>query len=149
MSLKESEPPRLVGGNIAINIDEDEYSKGLLEFVHNLIGRIVFAKGDTPLKNDDLKQKLSGIWKIREDSWRLTPLGRGFFNIHLPSHIKKSKIFAMGAIFLKPGIFKVSEWKQNFNPFHQNQTNAQVWVRFYELPLEYWRASIYDPLVRV
>lgn len=73
MCLKDS------GGNIAITVDEDEYSKGLLEFAHSLIGRIVFAKGDNPLKNDDLKKKLSGIWKIREDSWRLTLLGRGFF----------------------------------------------------------------------
>lgn len=33
--LKESEPLRMISGNIAITVDEDEYAKGLVKFTHS------------------------------------------------------------------------------------------------------------------
>lgn len=97
--LWQSKPPYSTGGNIMITVDEDEYSRGLLQFTHTLISRIIFTKGNSPLKKDDLKRKLYGIWKLREVIWRLTPLGRGYFNIHLTSHIKKISNFCDGGLF--------------------------------------------------
>lgn len=43
--LKEAAPPRVVGGNIVITVDEVEYTKGVAEFAHSLIGRIIYSKG--------------------------------------------------------------------------------------------------------
>lgn len=57
----------MVGGNIAITVDEEEYLKGFLEFAHSLIGREIFAKGDKPIKKEDLKWKLVEIWMIKEE----------------------------------------------------------------------------------
>lgn len=92
--LKEAEPPRAVGRNIAITIDKEEYDKGLVEFTHSQIGRMVFTKGDKPYKNEDVKWRLSGL--INKEIWRLTPLGRGYYNVHLPSHVKKAKYLQWG-----------------------------------------------------
>lgn len=49
------------------------------------------------------------------------------------------KILAQGVINLKPGILRFFYWSQDFNPYSQIQTHAQVWVRLMHLPQEYWR----------
>lgn len=108
--LKESPPPRVVRGNIAMMVDEEEYDKGVAEFKFSLIGRLVLLTGDKPIKIDDLKNRSSTISKIKEDAWKLIPLGKWYFNIHITSSGEKSKVFSMGALFLRPGVFMVSEW---------------------------------------
>lgn len=40
---------RVVGGKIAITIDEDKYKKSLQQFRCCLIGRLVLMKGDMPI----------------------------------------------------------------------------------------------------
>lgn len=44
----------------------------------------------------------------------------------------------MGTQNLKPGFFKVSRQFKNLNLHNQKQTNAQCWVRIYDLPMVYW-----------
>lgn len=51
ITLKEAKPPRVVRGNTATTVDEEEYERGLMEFRHNLIGRIIFTKDDKPYKS--------------------------------------------------------------------------------------------------
>lgn len=43
----------------------------------------------------------------------------------------------MGSLNLKPSYFKVSRWVRDFNPMNQKQTNGQVWLRLYNLPMQY------------
>lgn len=71
--------PKLIGGNVAVTIDEDVYVKGLSDFNRSLIARLVLTKGDKLITILDLKTKLSLIWQISEASWMLTPLGRCSF----------------------------------------------------------------------
>lgn len=97
--------PKLVGGNIVITINEDEYVKGLEDFIRCLIGRLVLAKGDKPISTPELKVKLSGIWKLNDGTWMLNPLGKGFFNMDLRSNDVKNVVFARGSLFLKPRVF--------------------------------------------
>ncbi|XP_062021197.1 uncharacterized protein LOC133737708 [Rosa rugosa] len=47
----------------------------------------------------------------------------------------------MGAIALKPGTLRFMRWVPNFSPACQRNTNAQVWVRLWDLGLEYWEAQ--------
>lgn len=60
----------------------------------------------------------------------------------------KSKVFSRGSIFLKPGVFRISQWVNDFNPKDQRVTNTQVWIRIFNLPLEYWRTSILFGIAR-
>lgn len=46
-------------------------------------------------------------------------------------------VLSIGALNLKLGAFKVSRWVLDFKPSIQKFTSAQVWVRFYDLPIEY------------
>lgn len=108
--------PRYVGGNITIAINEEDYKMGLSEFEYTLIGRLVLSKGDSPLTTKALKTRLLAIWSIQEALWKITPLGKGFYNMDLKTSLAKNKVFAKGTLFLKPGLFHISEWIPNFNP---------------------------------
>lgn len=46
ITIREWATPRIMGGNIAITIEEDEYNKGLAEFVNYLIGHLVLSRGN-------------------------------------------------------------------------------------------------------
>lgn len=146
--MKVSEPPKYVGGNIQIEIDEEEYRLGLMEHEHSLIGRLVLLKGDKPLKTVELKEKLSKIWGLDVNSWQLVALGKGYYNMHMKTMDAKSRVFSRGAIFLKPGVFRISQWVPDFNPSKQKQTNSQVWIRIFDLPQEYWRPAILCSIAR-
>ncbi|XP_061993967.1 uncharacterized protein LOC133711910 [Rosa rugosa] len=47
-------------------------------------------------------------------------------------------VWGIGAIALKPGILRFMRWTPNFSPSNQRNTNAQVWVRIWDLGLEFW-----------
>jgi hypothetical protein len=53
-----------------------------------------------------------------------------------------------GAWSLKLGLLRLSSWSPDFNPFNQNQTHSQVWVRFHYLPLEFWQPRILFEIAR-
>lgn len=53
----------------------------------------------------------------------------------------KSRVFSRGTVYLKSGVFQISQWVQNFNPNFQRQMNSQVWVRLFELSMEYWEPA--------
>lgn len=67
--IRERAVPRLVGGNVAVCIDEDEYIQGLSEFINYLISILVLSKGDHPLFSNDRKAKLSVIWGLNNTVW--------------------------------------------------------------------------------
>lgn len=52
-----------------------------------------------------------------------------------------SIVLSMGSLNLKSGFFRVSRWIRDFNPLNQKQTNVQVWLRIYDLPMEYRGAA--------
>lgn len=52
------------------------------------------------------------------------------------------RVRATGSICLNHGSLKLFVWTKGFNPALQNNTSAQVWVRFSGLCKEYWRSRI-------
>ncbi|KAL6218958.1 hypothetical protein ACLB2K_012165 [Fragaria x ananassa] len=49
-----------------------------------------------------------------------------------------SRVWAKGVIALKPSTIPFLQWIPNFSPANQTNTNAQVWVCFWGLRLEFW-----------
>lgn len=45
----------------------------------------MLSKGDKLRKNEDLEKRLSILWKIKEEVWKLILLGKGYFNVHMQS----------------------------------------------------------------
>lgn len=103
-----------------------------------LHGRLILHKGDTPLTTQALKTKLSNLWP-NILNWELTPLCKDFSEFHFNSVADMRRIWAMGAVNLKPGLMRFYCWTCDFTPQAQVQTHAQIWVRFMHLRQEYWR----------
>ncbi|XP_045802615.1 uncharacterized protein LOC123896245 [Trifolium pratense] len=51
----------------------------------------------------------------------------------------------MGSLNLKPGFSRLSKWTNDFNPYTQRQTHAQIWIRLMNFPQEYWhRRTLFE-----
>ncbi|PON34248.1 Zinc knuckle CX2CX4HX4C [Parasponia andersonii] len=60
----------------------------------------------------------------------------------------KTRVWSMSSLNIKPGILRLQPYVPGFVPNEQKTTNVQVWVRFYELPWEFWHPQIFCDLAR-
>jgi len=102
---------------------------------------MILSKGDPPLKLEDLRAKLNTLWKPLS-KWGITSLGRGFYEFVFSSDEDVKHVRAVLSWSLKPGFLKLFAWSPNFNANNHKQTTSQCWVRFLELPQEYWSPNI-------
>lgn len=133
--IKPIPPPRYEGGNVIVEVDDEDYEKEVRQCQFDVIGRIIMQKGDRPYSTLEIFDKLVILWGIQ--NFRIVPIGKGYFHVFLNSMDNQSLVLSIGALNLKPGIFRVSRWVPDFNSASQKQTNAQVWARLYDLPMEY------------
>ncbi|KAM2866225.1 hypothetical protein COP2_022299 [Malus domestica] len=138
VSLSQLPIPVIRGDQIFVKISKDLYQQQLQSFRTNLIGRLLLRKGTTPLKTAELKSSLEALWRP-VTPWLLVPLGKGYFDIHFNTEDDKRRIWGGGNCTLPNGIFRLSEWQQDFNPNDiAPPTHAQVWIRIYGLSQDYW-----------
>lgn len=130
------------GAFYSMVIDEELYKKGVDEHRNSIIGRVILVKKEKPLSTEALKQKLSAIWKVSDISWRVIPLGKGYYNISFINIADRNRVFNKTSWSLSPGTIRLSRWVRGFNPYKVSASIAQVWIRILELPLEYWHSSI-------
>ncbi|KAL6224829.1 hypothetical protein ACLB2K_003684 [Fragaria x ananassa] len=65
-------------------------------------------------------------------------MGKGYFTLKFASNEAVSKVWAQGVDSLKPGVLRFMRWSPNFSPANKRNTNAQVWVRLWDLGLQFW-----------
>ncbi|XP_058741655.1 uncharacterized protein LOC131614043 [Vicia villosa] len=133
--------PIIKGDRPSITIPEDEYKAGIEECKNNLHGRIICPKGSSLLTVVALRSKLSAL-EPDVKCWGFLSLGKGYYEFTFSSTEDMRRVRASGSISLNPGILKLFAWTRDFNPSLQNNTSAQVWVRFFGLSQEYWRPRI-------
>lgn len=133
--------PRLKGETVSIKIPEEEYKAGLESCKNHLRGRLILSKGEQPIKVNELRAKLSALWKPL-NQWAMISLGKGFYEFSFASAEDLRGVWAIGQWNLNPGILRLSSWTPDFNPYNQKQSSAQCWVRIFGLPQEYWRPKI-------
>ncbi|KAM7506455.1 hypothetical protein LguiA_016908 [Lonicera macranthoides] len=121
----------------AIKLDEETYQKALVKCKFNLIGGVILPKGAEPIKTATLHSKLSAIWNLK-NARTISPLGKGYYCLRFSDAKDQHSAWTGGQKQLKPGTINLSPWIQDFVPEKLRQTNAQVWVRLYSLPWEYW-----------
>jgi len=54
----------------------------------------------------------------------------------------------MGSLKLSHGFLRLFVWIKDFIPTTMKSTKTQVWVRIYNLPLEYWRPRAIFSIIR-
>jgi len=126
---------------LAIEIPEEEYIAGFDECKFNLHGRIIWPKGSKSVTIDNLRNKLSIMWKSI-GRWGITSVGRGFYEFTFSSLEDMKRVRVVGSGSLNPGILKHFAWTKDFSPSTLQQTTTQVWLRIYGLSQEYWRKKI-------
>ncbi|KAJ4719149.1 DUF4283 domain protein [Melia azedarach] len=100
------------------------------------------------MKAEDLQSFLHKVWQP-EHQWRMTPLARGFFDIHFSDEVDIRKVWGSGSCTLPQGMFRLYQWQQNFNPYDPKiQSQVQLWIRLHGLSLEYWHPQILMTIAR-
>lgn len=84
--------PVYEGELCSITIPEEVYFQRLETFKESFLGRVSF-EGKKVVSTKDLKQKLQSIWSL-DDNWRLTPFGRGCFNVYIPISVDQKRVFS-------------------------------------------------------
>jgi hypothetical protein len=114
---------------------------GLETCKHNLMARIIWPKGSISLTVVALRAKLASLWKDLS-RWGISSLGKGFYELTFTCLEDVKRVRLLPSWNLNPGIMKLFTWSKYFNLNLINNTYAQVWVRIYGLPQEYWRPRI-------
>ncbi|KEH34355.1 DUF4283 domain protein [Medicago truncatula] len=102
---------------------------------------VPIVKGDHPLKLEDFCAKLNTLWKALS-KWGIVSLGRGFYEFVFSSAEDVKHVRAVLTWSLKRGFLKLFARSPDFNSNNHKQTTTQCWVRFLELPQEYWSPNI-------
>ncbi|KAI9177891.1 hypothetical protein LWI28_020376 [Acer negundo] len=135
------------GGYVSVRVDLIAYQTRLELCRNALIDCVVLSSGERPWKLMDLKARLSKHWMLNSD-WHLISLVRGYYQILLKSPAEMNYVWGFGLVHLKTGILRLQSWVPDFNPSLQKSTNAQVWVRFFDLSWEYWHPNFFFDLAR-
>ena len=98
------------------------------------------AKGDRPWLIGDMKWNLSKLWGLH--NWKLIPIGKGYFHLLFHNQDEMNAVRQRGNVQLRPGVFRISEWDMDFNPFIHKQTTAQVWLKLHGISWYYWHPKI-------
>jgi hypothetical protein len=130
--------PCIKGDTLSIKITQEEYRKGIEDCKYALRARLTLNKGEKPYLARDLSSKISKLWKTTA-SWKMVPLGKGYYDFLFDSAEDYRKIWAVGTVNLKPGLLRLSQWTKDFKYQTQKQTHVSLWIRLVELPQEYWR----------
>ncbi|XP_057811626.1 uncharacterized protein LOC131025857 [Salvia miltiorrhiza] len=126
-------------GKLVVPRELQEYQ--LNKFKYALIGRLILNKGDKPRQSRDLKAELQSLWKI-SSPWQLMSMGKGFFTIKFQSQEDKAVAKAHMLWELSVGSLRLREWVRYFDPYKESSSLAQVWVRIYYLPVEFWHPEV-------
>ncbi|KAL8528799.1 hypothetical protein ACS0TY_006311 [Phlomoides rotata] len=121
-SMQAMKPVRK-GLYLTVANDEGLHKKGVLELRDSLIGRIIHARGDKPLSQEELIKKLGAIWGIRTP-WTLIPIGEGYYNFQFSCGDDMERIFVKRTWQIKSGFLRLQRWVQDFNPYKVSSSVA-------------------------
>lgn len=79
--LKPLAAPMMVGGNIIVDFNDEEYYRGVEDLKNCVIGKLTLQRRDEVPTIMEIKKKLPEFWKIND--LKFIPLGRGTFHILL------------------------------------------------------------------
>lgn len=136
ISIADLPSPTIKGGLVSIQVSEESYQRGLESCKYNLVGRLLLSKGTKPLTTHDLRMHLQKEWSLQ--SWTIIPMGKGFFVFQFKSMDALQKVWSNGAISLQPGMLRLYQWSPDFSPATFKSTTAQLWVRLWDLGLQFW-----------
>ncbi|KAL6138079.1 hypothetical protein ACLB2K_063365 [Fragaria x ananassa] len=141
VSLAQLPTPMTLDGKTTVTISEEGYQVGLENCKHMLLAHLHLAAGEKPYSPTHLHKKLTQVWG-EIGQWRAIPMGKGYFTFKFAFDEAVSKVWAQNAVSFKLGVLCFMRWSPNFSPANQRNTNTQVWVRLWDLGLQF----IWEPV---
>lgn len=124
MLLKPILNPRVILGNVVVEVDCDDYHGGVEDLKFSTISRSTLQRSDPIPMMMEVRRKLSNLWQIKDIM--VIPLGNGVYHILLHNLEDHCKALAVGTMFLKLGVMRLNMWLPRFNTVNQIQITTQV-----------------------
>lgn len=105
---------------MVVEINEDDYKRGLENLKFNILGRLSLLQGDSVPTTMEVKSKL--VEGLQIDNMKVIAMGRGVFHVILSNIEDQSHALASGSLFLRPGNMRFSIWFLGFNTMKSIQT---------------------------
>lgn len=97
---------KIEGGNIVVEVDEEEYQKEVEEFKYSIVGKISLRKKDVPPTTLDLKNKMVELWKI--EKFKLISMGKEIYHVLSHDMNYQCSVLQIGAVITRPNIFRTT-----------------------------------------
>lgn len=104
--LKFIAAPRQEGRNIVVQLDFDDYIRGVKELQYSLVGRLSIQRGEVLPTNMNRKVKIEASWG--SNNFRVITLKGIVYNFLLNSPHDHSRVMTQKAINMKPCVLRVS-----------------------------------------
>lgn len=88
-----------------------------------------------------LLRRLKGLWKTK-CPFQLIDLGHEFFIAKFEAEEDMMRILELGPWFLGTQYIAIMKWKPDFHPATARILTMATWIRFANLPMEYYDADI-------
>ena len=92
-----------------------------------------------------LTNRAKFLWKLQGDFETIDP-DEGFYLINFDKKDDCQHVLTEGPWVIMNHYFTVREWEPNFKPLEAKPTSTAVWIRFPELPIEYFELK---PMFRI
>ncbi|XP_028105264.1 uncharacterized protein LOC114304299, partial [Camellia sinensis] len=88
-----------------------------------------------------LVSKLRKMWGLQGD-FEATDLGLGFFLIKFEMMVDCSRVYTEGPWIIMDHYLTVRRWEHDFKPSEAGEVATALWVRFPQLPIEYYNEKV-------
>ncbi|XP_043697029.1 uncharacterized protein LOC122647778 [Telopea speciosissima] len=129
--------PIKVRNSTKVGIPQEAYEKELLGLNNALIERTNFRF----ITLDEIRAAFRTAWRL-EAGVVLSPLGRGFFLARFEKEGDMAAFWKRGSMRVGSQTITFQRWSPRFNPNDRSTSTKLVWIRFPDLPLEYWNEKI-------
>ncbi|XP_021756080.1 uncharacterized protein LOC110721238 [Chenopodium quinoa] len=131
-------------GNLAVQFSKETLSKLRQPWSMTLMGKVVGIS----VRQEFMAKRAQIMWKIR-GNLETIDLGKSIFLFRFSLQDDYERALFGGPWFIFDHYLMITQWRPNFRP-HQSQFETMaVWIRFPELPVEYYEKSALFEIARV
>ncbi|XP_042491755.1 uncharacterized protein LOC122071462 [Macadamia integrifolia] len=129
--------PVHAGNSTKVIILQEAYEDRLLKYRFALIGRINFRF----LSLDDVRREARDSWKLK-GKVKMIPMGKGFTIFQFESEHDMAQMWKRSPVKIGGQLVRFQRWRPDFSIHEKLINKVLVWVRFPDLPLEYWHEKV-------
>ncbi|XP_042486818.1 uncharacterized protein LOC122067035 [Macadamia integrifolia] len=129
--------PVHAGNSTKVIIPQEAYEDRLLKYRFALIGRINFRF----LSLDDVRREARESWKLK-GKVKMIPMGKGFTIFQFESEHDMAQMWKRSPVKIGGQLVRFQRWRPDFSIHEKLINKVLVWVRFPDLPLEYWHEKV-------